>query len=449
VVSGFQVPLASISSAFRGAVPAAIATCSADGIPNVTYLSIVLYLDEERVALSNQFMSKTLVNLHENPRAAIRVIDPATMDEYDLDVRHVRSEASGELFDSMRAQLEALAAQVGTSDTFRLRRVEILKVEECRHAGGEPISALPAPPGSSSLDGLEIFIRRLAECRDLAEATRVALESIEDAFGFKHSVLLVADGDDERLFVVASNGYPVPGVGAEVPIGEGAIGVAAHRRKQVRISNMTRGRTLAAAATQQGATEPREIPLPGLADAQSVLATPLLLHDRLVGVLYLDSDRPASFDESAAQLLEIMAGHLAVTVAFLEAGGLDPIGSTQLPQRGNRSAVTRSVAFYDHDGTVLVDGDYVIKGVPGRILFSLLTEYATSGRTEFTNKEIRLNRSIGLPAGNDNLEARLLSLRRRLAERDDPFHLERVGRGRLVLTVDAPFKLHRHDTDVD
>jgi len=448
-VSNLQIPLESISGAFRGDVPSAIATCSSDGIPNVAYLSIVLHLDEERVALSNQFMSKTLANLHENPRAAIRVIDPATMDEYDLDVRHVRSEASGELFDSMRAQLEALAAQIGMSETFRLRCVEILQVEECRRSGGGSASDLPEPSRATSLDGLEIFIRRLAECRDLAEATRVALESIEDAFGFRHSVLLVADGDDKRLFVVASNGYPVPGVGAEVPIGEGAIGVAAHRRRQVRIANMTRGRTLAAAATQQEDTEPREIPLPGLTDAQSVLATPLLLHDRLVGVLYLDSDEPGSFDEGTAQLVEIIAGHLAVTIALLEAGGLDPVGIAHDPRPANRSAVTRSVVFYDHDGTVLVDGDYVIKGVPGRILFSLLTEYVESGRTDFTNKEIRLNRSIGLPAGNDNLEARLLTLRRRLAERDDPFHLERVGRGRLVLTVDAPFTLHRHDAGTD
>ena len=67
----------------------------------------------------------------------------------------------------------------------------------------------------------------------------------------------------------------------------------------------------------------------------------------------------------------------------------------------------RHVAFYDHDGTVLIDGQYVIKGVPGRILFSLLSENAESGRTEFSNREIRLDRSIGLPAGPITVVCRL------------------------------------------
>ena len=447
MVSGLEISLSSIRDALRGVIPSVIATTSADGVPNVTYLSIVAYLDDERIALSNQFMSKTLLNLRENPQVAIRVVDPETMIDYDLEARYVRSEASGELFESMRAQLEAVAAQTGMEDTFRLRCVEILHVVECRRVdGGEPPTRTGSPR-AGDLEGLEVFIRRLGECRDLAEATRVALEAIEDVFGYGHSALLVADEAFERLFVVASNGYPTAGVGAEVPVGTGAIGVAARRRQQVRIANMARGRTLVAASHPEGDVQSREIPFPGLPDAQSLLVTPLLLHGRLLGVLYLDSEQQGRFDQDAAQIVEILAGHLAVTFALLEAGGLDPIGSPRDVRPALRSDVNRSVVFYDHDGTVLVDGDYVIKGVPGRILFAILTEYADSGRTEFTNKEIRLNRAVGLPAGNDNLEARLLTLRRRLAEREDPFRLERVGRGRLELSVDAPFTLHYRDAD--
>ena len=249
--------------------------------------------------------------------------------------------------------------------------------------------------------------------------------------------------DEDRLFVVASNGYNVLGVGAEVP-----IGVAAHRRRQVRVANVARGRTLAATVQQHSATSSREILLPHLSDAQSMLATPLMLHDRLLSVLYLDSEQPNSFDEETGQLMEIVVGHMAVTVALLEDGGLEAVNEQMPGPKGSRSVVTRSVAFYEHDGTVLVDGDYVIKGVPGRILFSLLTQYDETGRTEFTNQEIRLNRAVGLPVGNDNLEARLLTLRRRLAERDDPVHLDRIGRGRLQLIVDAPFSLVHHDTDL-
>ncbi len=175
MVSALETPLASIRGALRGVVPSAIATTSADGVPNVTYLSIVSYVDEERVALSNQFMSKTLVNIRENPQVAIRVIDPETMHEYDIDARYVRSEVSGELFDAMRAQLEAVAAQVGMEDAFRLRCVEVLQVDACRpSSGGEP-SVVPESSGTAVLGGLGVFFRRLGGCRDLSEATRVAL----------------------------------------------------------------------------------------------------------------------------------------------------------------------------------------------------------------------------------------------------------------------------------
>ena len=44
-------------------------------------------------------------------------------------------------------------------------------------------------------------------------------------------------------------------------------------------------------------------------------------------------------------------------------------------------------------------------------------------------------------AGNDNLEARLLVLRRRLADIDCGITLERVGRGRLELRLDRPAEL--------
>jgi hypothetical protein len=49
--------------------------------------------------------------------------------------------------------------------------------------------------------------------------------------------------------------------------------------------------------------------------------------------------------------------------------------------------------------------------------------------------------SLGLPAGHDNLEARLLVLRRRLANLDCGVTLERVGRGRLELKLERPTKL--------
>lgn len=78
---------------------------------------------------------------------------------------------------------------------------------------------------------------------------------------------------------------------------------------------------------------------------------------------------------------------------------------------------------------------YVIKGVAGTILWRLLNEHAATGRTEFSNREIRLDPAIKLPDVVDNLEARLILLRRRLDEQRLGIALHKCGRGRLRLQV--------------
>jgi hypothetical protein len=90
---------------------------------------------------------------------------------------------------------------------------------------------------------------------------------------------------------------------------------------------------------------------------------------------------------------------------------------------------------------VFIDDAYLIKGVPGRIFQKLLQLYLEQHRQEFTNKEIRHDPSLKLPEFQDNLEARLVLLRRRLQERTDVVRLDHVGRGRLRLSVLRPVRL--------
>lgn len=442
-MSALQVPLRSVLRAFQGVIPSPVATASADGTPNITYVSVVRLLDDERIAISNQFLGKTTSNLAANAHLVVRVVDPETLLEYDLEATRLHSERSGELFDSMRAQVDAIADQTGMSGVFRLRSAEVLRVDSCRLVDGSLGRRQRIRSSSSALDGLSVLMTRLDDCHELGDVTQTALELLDDLFGIGSSMLLMADHDLTSLFVVAHHGS-IEGVAAEVAVGEGVIGIAAQRRRQVLVPHLTRARTLYRAAALSRPDDRQEIRLPGLVDAQSLVATPILLRGRLLGVLYVDSAEPGRFDATDGQLLDVIARYLGMRIALLDTT-TDDLAPAPEPADPSVAAGSRhrAVTFHDVDGTVLIDGDYVIRGVAGRILFAILSEHLRSGRTRFSNRELRFNRDIGLPPGNDNLDARLVALRRRLGERGDPFQLERVGRGQLELTLSGAVRILR------
>ena len=86
------VRLSDLTHCFQGVTPSLIATVDGRGVPNITYVSQVYYLDEHHVALSCQFFNKTRRNLDENPRACVEMIDPLTLQAYRMRLKFLRSE---------------------------------------------------------------------------------------------------------------------------------------------------------------------------------------------------------------------------------------------------------------------------------------------------------------------------------------------------------------------
>ena len=119
---------AEIRPVLENGMPAVMVTCSADGIPNVTVISQVYYVDDEHAALSFQFFSKTIRNVRENPRAYVCVTDAAGQVEWVLQLAFERSETSGAIFDAMDMQIEAIASATGMSGIFKLRAADVYRV---------------------------------------------------------------------------------------------------------------------------------------------------------------------------------------------------------------------------------------------------------------------------------------------------------------------------------
>lgn len=96
------------------------------------------------------------------------------------------------------------------------------------------------------------------------------------------------------------------------------------------------------------------------------------------------------------------------------------------------------VRYFNRDGSVFLGDDYLIKGVAGVILWRLLGDHQRTGRSEFSNRELRLDPALRLPDVCDNLEARLILLQRRLQERCGWLGIEKTGRGRFRLVLARP-----------
>jgi len=439
--------LHAIRPALEGAVPAVIATCARDGTPNVSYISEVHYVDPEHVALSFQFFSKTRQNVLENRRATLIVIHPDTGAQYRLAVRYLRTEESGPLFECMKAKLAGIASHSGMTGVFRLRGSDVYHVESVVEA-----CAASIPPAASPVNyipALRTAVTRMAGAADLAALFDNLLDCLRDGFGIGHAMVLMSDPSGDRLYTVASRGYSQSGVGAEIHPGDGVIGAAALARTPIRISHATSefgyGRAARELAASRGlvAGIVDEIPFPGLPESQSQIAVPMLAGGQLIGMLFAESPATGRFgyeEEDALCVLASVVANSADLYEPLPEPADDQPRAAQPPPTAPAGAPVR-IRHYAENDSIFVDEDYLIKGVAGAILWRLARGYAEEHRTEYSNRELRLDPSIRLPDLSENLEARLILLQRRLEERCPALGIEKTGRGRFRFCVRRPIQL--------
>lgn len=173
---------------------------------------------------------------------------------------------------------------------------------------------------------LQILQRVAAEVNgtlDLDEIYDIALRTMDELFEFHHAIILLVEVNvpgGDTLRVVASRGYENQATGGRVRIGIGAIGVAAQRRKILQMDNLGQQRAYASAQRRQMVKAGRDseigdvVTVPGLPNAESQIAIPLLIRDELVGVFSIESPVAHAFDEHDRSLVTIVANQIASAI---------------------------------------------------------------------------------------------------------------------------------------
>jgi len=440
-----KIHLEAIRECLEGTLPGQIATCAPDGTPNVAYLSQVQYVDTEHVALSYQFFNTTRRNVLANPYVRVAVIDPTTAGHYRLTLQYLRTEQEGPLFENMKAKLAGIASHTGMAGVFRLLGSDIYRVLVIERVPGQ---TLPAPPRRNLLAALRASAEELRRVGELDALLTQTLNCLEIHFDIHYAMILMYEATGGRLYTVASRGYNVSGIGAEIELGDGVIGVAARERTPIRIGHFAAeysySRAIRDNLARSGAASQleTEIPLAGLAGSRSQLAVPILAGERLIGVLYVESPQDLRFGYDDEDALVSLCGGLGAAIVLRQynAGEQSDDATPQTPAV-SPAGTPITIRHYCENDSVFLDGQYLIKGVAGSILWALTSDFCASGRTAFTNRELRLDRRIGLPDVSDNLEARLILLARRLNERQAPLRIDKTGRGSFVLRAERPLEL--------
>ena len=180
--------LRAVRRLLEGVIPPALCTVAADGMPHVSYLSHAEYVDDEHVALTYQFFNRTRANILATGRGALMVEDPVTGVGVVLQLRHLRTETEGPVFERMRVKLAGIAAHTGMEKVFHLRGADIYRVESLRQI--DPLRALPAvAPRCNLAAGVRRLSERLAEAADLRALLHTFTQGLASELRIDHAIV--------------------------------------------------------------------------------------------------------------------------------------------------------------------------------------------------------------------------------------------------------------------
>ncbi|MBK8903375.1 MAG: GAF domain-containing protein [Anaerolineaceae bacterium] len=146
--------------------------------------------------------------------------------------------------------------------------------------------------------------RQVSQVRNLDALLPQAAQLVQEQFGLYQTQIYLVDESGERLVLRASTGHAgsqMLEAGHMLPIDENSLnGTAAVTKQAVTVANTT--------------ASPAFRPHPLLPDTRSEMAVPLLVGEKVVGVLDLQSDKPNALMEENLPAFETLSGQLAVAI---------------------------------------------------------------------------------------------------------------------------------------
>ncbi|MCH7664493.1 MAG: SpoIIE family protein phosphatase [Acidobacteria bacterium] len=167
-------------------------------------------------------------------------------------------------------------------------------------AGGEKREGFATP--ERAMRNMLHAIRDLDSSRDLSEGLKRVAETVKRSIRYDTFAVLLLDEMGSELRFVHAEGFPDEVVEHwRFGIGQGIVGTAAESRETLNVPDVRVESRYISAADEVG----------------SEIALPLLVKDRVIGVLDVGSKQPGFFSDGDVELLELLADHLAGAIEMV------------------------------------------------------------------------------------------------------------------------------------
>lgn len=164
----------------------------------------------------------------------------------------------------------------------------------------------PESRALGTLDALYESTRALGLHDSLEQLLAEVLDRARELIGFEHAAVMLLDEETGRLSVKQLIGYGdrVDSIRvSELERGQGLTGWAAEHRQSVRVGDVSQ--------------DPRYVS--GLDEARSNLAVPLIVGNRVAGVINVESERLYAFTEEHEKLLTVLGTQAALGILAFRA----------------------------------------------------------------------------------------------------------------------------------